>query len=60
MANEKQIENIVDAIDRLAESIDGSVEDEYHRTKTSSHLYNIAYSLEEIANTLKKIEAKMK
>jgi len=55
-----KIENIENALDRIAEAIDNSVCDEYHNSKASSHLFNIAFNLEEIANTLKKIEAKMK
>ncbi len=54
------MENLVEALDSIAEAINDSVLDEYHHTKASSHLFNIAYNLEEIANTLKKIEAKMK
>jgi uncharacterized protein YukE len=52
--------NLVDALDNIAQAIESASEDEYHRTKAASHLFNIAYSLEEIVNTLKKIEAKMK
>ena len=51
---------LLDALDGIAQAINNSVEDEYHATKSSSHLFNIAFNLEEIANTLKKIEAKMK
>ncbi len=51
---------LLNALDSIAEAINDSVVDEYHNTKASSHLFNIAYNLEEIANTLKKIEAKMK
>ena len=54
------MENIENALDRIAEAVENSVLDEYHNSKSSSHLFNIAYNLEEIANTLKKIEAKMK
>ena len=54
------MENLVEALDGIAEAINDSVLDEYHKTKASRHLFNIAYNLEEIANTLKKIEAKMK
>ena len=57
---ENKMENIENALDRIAEAVESSVCDQYHNTKASSHLFNIAYSLEEIANTLKKIEAKMK
>jgi hypothetical protein len=52
--------NLVDALDGIAQAINSSVEDEYHFTKTSSHLFNIAYSLQQISETLEKIEAKMK
>jgi uncharacterized protein YukE len=60
LTEENKMENLVEALDSIAEAINDSVVDEYHNTKASSHLFNIAYNLEEIANTLKKIEAKMK
>jgi hypothetical protein len=60
LTEENKMENLVEALDSIAEAINDSVLDEYHHTKASSHLFNIAYNLEEIANTLKKIEAKMK
>lgn len=60
LTEENKMENLVEALDGIAEAINDCVLDEYHYTKASSHLFNIAYNLEEIANTLKKIEAKMK
>lgn len=52
--------NLVDALDNIAEAIEGASQDEYHFTKTPSHLFDIAHSLRTISETLVKIEAKMK
>jgi hypothetical protein len=52
--------NLVDALDSIAQAIEDASQDEYHFTKTPSHLFNIAYSLQTISETLLKIEAKMK
>ena len=56
---EEKMENIENSLDRIAEAVENSVLDEYYNTKSSSHLFNIAFNLQEIAETLKKIEAKM-
>ena len=56
----ENLTNLVDALDNIAEAIEGSSQDEYHFTKTPSHLYDIAHSLRNISETLIKIEAKMK
>ena len=52
--------NLVDALDSIAQAIEGASQDEYHFTKTPSHLFDIAHSLRTISETLVKIEAKMK
>jgi hypothetical protein len=57
MENTTELLNVLNSI---AEAINDSVVDEYHIIKASTDLANIASNLEEIANTLKKIEAKMK
>ena len=56
----KEITAIEEALGNIADAITSSAGDDYHNTNSATHLHNIAYSLEEIANTLKKIEAKMK
>jgi hypothetical protein len=51
---------LLNALDSIAEAIEHASQDEYHATKASSHLFDIAHSLRTISETLVKIEAKMK
>jgi hypothetical protein len=61
MATEAQIDRLIEAVDYVAETIDNNSNpvDEYYGSASPTHLYNISVWLEDIANTLKKIEAKM-